>query len=67
MTLVQYGGGLRGQLNIAPDFPRGFSKGALGQPQEQVVPMMAVGVPGTGTVDSRRSHRELEPLGLACL
>lgn len=47
---------------VTPRFPRALPQSALGQAQEQVVPCLAVAVPGTRTVDSRRSHRELEPL-----
>lgn len=78
MTLVQSGvllavgrGASSTQITcpVTPGFPRTFSQGPQknAEAQEQVVPPMAVGVPGTGSVDSRRSHRELGLLGLACL
>ena len=58
--------GLRCQIaySILPRFPRAFSRSAVEQAQEQVVLCLAVAVPGTRTVDSRRSHRELEPLSV---
>lgn len=48
--------------SFLPRFPRALSRSAVEQTQEQVVLCLAVAAPGTRTVDSRRSHREPEPL-----
>lgn len=48
--------------SVLPRFPRALSQSAFEQDQEQFVFCLAVAVPGTRTVDSRRSRRELEPL-----
>lgn len=48
--------------SVMPRFPRALSQSASEQAQEQLVLRLTVAVPGTRTVDSRRSHREPEPL-----
>ena len=47
---------------VMPSFPWALLQRVLEQAQVQVVLCLAVTAPGTMTVDSRRSHRELEPL-----